>query len=208
MADIQEPKSAMRKSPKPLASLFPYLKRYRGLVAAAIFALVLSSAMTLALPLAVRRIVDHGFAGADGAMINNYFAMLLAIAVVLALASAMRYYYVMTIGERVVADLRRDVFAHLTSLSQAFFDINHSGELASRLTLDSGPLRDFAAAHGGFANVASSLSGLITQQAAMLAFLDDFWLMMIITFASLPIVFLLRKPPKMEKPDPAHMMSE
>ncbi|KIQ03237.1 ABC transporter [Agrobacterium tumefaciens] len=141
MADIQEPKSAMRKSPKPLASLFPYLKRYRGLVAAAIFALVLSSAMTLALPLAVRRIVDHGFAGADGAMINNYFAMLLAIAVVLALASAMRYYYVMTIGERVVADLRRDVFAHLTSLSQAFFDINHSGELASRLTADTVQIR-------------------------------------------------------------------
>ncbi|MBD8686509.1 MULTISPECIES: ABC transporter transmembrane domain-containing protein [unclassified Rhizobium] len=141
MADIQEPKSAMRKSPKPLASLFPYLKRYRGLVAAAIFALVLSSAMTLALPLAVRRIVDHGFAGADGAMINNYFAMLLAIAVVLALASAMRYYYVMTIGERVVADLRRDVFAHLTSLSQAFFDVNHSGELASRLTADTVQIR-------------------------------------------------------------------
>nr|WP_279290430.1 ABC transporter transmembrane domain-containing protein [Rhizobium skierniewicense] len=131
----------MRKSPKPLASLFPYLKRYRGLVAAAIFALVLSSAMTLALPLAVRRIVDHGFAGADGAMINNYFAMLLAIAVVLALASAMRYYYVMTIGERVVADLRRDVFAHLTSLSQAFFDVNHSGELASRLTADTVQIR-------------------------------------------------------------------
>lgn len=141
MADIQEPKSAMRKSPKPLASLFPYLKRYRGLVAAAIFALILSSAMTLALPLAVRRIVDHGFAGADGAMINNYFAMLLAIAVVLALASAMRYYYVMTIGERVVADLRRDVFAHLTSLSQAFFDVNHSGELASRLTADTVQIR-------------------------------------------------------------------
>lgn len=141
MADIQEQKSAMRKSPKPLASLFPYLKRYRGLAAAAILALILSSAMTLALPLAVRRIVDHGFAGADGAMINNYFAMLLAIAVVLALASAMRYYYVMTIGERVVADLRRDVFAHLTSLSQAFFDINHSGELASRLTADTVQIR-------------------------------------------------------------------
>nr|WP_210290090.1 ABC transporter transmembrane domain-containing protein [Rhizobium skierniewicense] len=124
-----------------MASLLPYLKRYRGLVAAAVFALVLSSATTLALPLAVRRIIDHGFEGADGAMINSYFAVLLAIAVVLALASAMRYYYVMSIGERVVADLRRDVFAHLTSLSQAFFDVNHSGELASRLTADTVQIR-------------------------------------------------------------------
>ncbi|KQO76009.1 ABC transporter transmembrane domain-containing protein [Rhizobium sp. Leaf262] len=151
MADIQDQKPARRKSPKPLASLFPYLKRYRGLVAAALFALVLSSATTLALPLAVRRIIDHGFEGADGAMINNYFAMLMAIAVVLALASAMRYYFVMTIGERVVTDLRRDVFAHLTSLSQAFFDTSHSGELTSRLTADTVQIRS---AFGSSASVA------------------------------------------------------
>ncbi len=151
MAIIQDEKPAGRKTPKPLASLFPYLKRYRGLVAAALFALVLSSATTLALPLAVRRIIDHGFEGADGAMINNYFAVLMAIAVVLALASAMRYYFVMTIGERVVTDLRRDVFAHLTSLSQAFFDTNHSGELASRLTADTVQIRS---AFGSSASVA------------------------------------------------------
>lgn len=151
MADIQDPKAAERRTPKPLASLFPYLKRYRGLVAAALFALVLSSATTLALPLAVRRIIDHGFEGADGAMINNYFAVLMAIAVVLALASAMRYYFVMTVGERVVTDLRRDVFAHLTSLSQAFFDSNHSGELTSRLTADTVQIRS---AFGSSASVA------------------------------------------------------
>ncbi|WHA41710.1 ABC transporter transmembrane domain-containing protein [Agrobacterium larrymoorei] len=151
MAEFQEQKSAGRKTLKPLKSLFPYLKRYRGLVAAALSALILSSATTLALPLAVRRIVDHGFEASDGAMINSYFAMLLAIAVVLALASAMRYYYVMTIGERVVADVRRDVFAHLTSLSQAFFDTNHSGELTSRLTADTVQIRS---AFGSSASVA------------------------------------------------------
>lgn len=149
--DMQEQKTARRKSPKPLASLFPYLNRYRGLVAAALFALILSSATTLALPLAVRRIIDHGFEVADGDMINSYFAVLLAIAVVLALASAMRYYFVMTIGERVVADLRHDVFAHLTSLSQAFFDVNHSGELTSRLTADTVQIRS---AFGSSASVA------------------------------------------------------
>ena len=107
-----------------------------------------------------------------------------------------------------VRNVGQGIGISLVTTVLAQMQVVNYGELASRLTLDSGPLRDFAAAHGGFANVTSSLSGMITQQAAMLAFLDDFWLMMIITFASLPIVFLLRKPPKMEKPDPAHMVSE
>lgn len=136
MEATQEPKSARRKGLKPLASLLPYMKRYRGMVAAALFALVLSALTTLALPLAVRRIMDHGFEHTDGSMINSYFGMLFGLAIVLALASAMRYYYVTAIGERVVADVRKDVFNHLTTLSPAFFDINHSGELTSRLTAD------------------------------------------------------------------------
>ncbi|WP_313618580.1 ABC transporter transmembrane domain-containing protein [Agrobacterium sp.] len=136
MEATQEQKSARRKGLKPLASLLPYMKRYRGMVAAALFALVLSALTTLALPLAVRRIMDHGFENADGAMINNYFGMLFGLAIVLAIASALRYYYVSAIGERVVADVRKDVFNHLTTLSPAFFDVNHSGELTSRLTAD------------------------------------------------------------------------
>jgi ATP-binding cassette subfamily B protein len=136
VADIQDNKSARRGNLKPLANLLPYLGKYRGMVAAALFFLLLAAATTLALPLAVRRIMDHGFNDADIGLVNNYFGMLLAIAVLLAVASAMRYYYVMIIGERVVADLRRDVFAHLLTLSPAFFDVNHSGELTSRLTAD------------------------------------------------------------------------
>ncbi|WP_093004265.1 ABC transporter transmembrane domain-containing protein [Rhizobium sp. NFR07] len=121
---------------KPLARLIPYLSRYRGLVAAALFFLVLAAATTLALPLALRRMIDHGFASTDGHFINSYFGMLLVLAILLATASAMRYYYVITIGERVVADLRREVFAHVTRLSASFFDVNQSGEIVSRLTAD------------------------------------------------------------------------
>ncbi len=128
---------------------------------------MLSSATTLALPLAVRRIIDHGFEATDGAMINNYFAMLLAIAIILALASAMRYYYVMIIGERVVTDLRRDVFAHLTSLSQAFFDTNHSGELTSRLTADTVQIRS---AFGSSASVALRNTLLCLGAVAMMVY--------------------------------------
>ncbi|KAB1087897.1 ATP-binding cassette domain-containing protein [Neorhizobium galegae] len=135
MADARE-NQPRGKALRPLARLIPYLARYRSMVAAAIVFLALAAATTLALPLAVRRMVDHGFASSDGHFINNYFGMLLALAALLAVASAMRYYYVITIGERVVADLRREVFSHVTSLSPSFFDVNQSGEIVSRLTAD------------------------------------------------------------------------
>src|SRR5204863_1308545 len=86
--------------------------------------------------IAVRRMVDFGFSPEGIAMINSYFSVMVAMVGVLAAASAARYYLVMTIGERIVADLRRDVFAHLISLSPAFFDSSRSGELVSRLTAD------------------------------------------------------------------------
>lgn len=136
MAYAEDKNPPRGKAIGPLTRLIPYLSRYRGLVVGAVFALVLSAATTLALPLAVRRMVDHGFAAADGAFINNYFGMLFGLAVLLAIASALRYYFVITVGERVVADLRRDVFARITTLSPAFFDVNQSGEIVSRLTAD------------------------------------------------------------------------
>jgi ATP-binding cassette subfamily B protein len=135
MAESREEQKKNR-SLKPLSRLLPYLSRYRGMVAGATFFLVLAACTTLALPLAVRRMVDHGFASSDGHFINNYFVMLFVLAVLLAIASGMRYYYVITIGERVVADLRREVFSHVTRLSASFFDVNQSGEIVSRLTAD------------------------------------------------------------------------
>ena len=135
VADAEDTKPK-GKAIRPLTRLVPYLSHYRGLVAGALFSLALSAVTTLALPLAVRRMIDHGFAAADGTFINNYFGMLFGLAVLLSLASAMRYYFVITVGERVVADLRRDVFARVTTLSPAFFDVNQSGEIVSRLTAD------------------------------------------------------------------------
>ncbi len=127
---------ARRRSLKPLSRLFPYIGRYRKLVAGAIFSLILAAVTTLALPLAVRRMIDHGFSIANSGFIANYFAMLVVMAALLALASAGRYYFVITLGERVVSDIRRDVFSHVTTLSAAFFDTAHSGEIVSRLAAD------------------------------------------------------------------------
>ncbi|MDO8978557.1 MAG: ABC transporter ATP-binding protein/permease [Afipia sp.] len=121
---------------RPLMALVPYVARYRGQALGALVALIVASAATLAVPLAVRRMIDFGFSPEGIALINSYFAVMIAVVAVLACASAARYYLVITLGERIVADLRRDVFKHLTSLSPSFFDTAHSGELVSRLTAD------------------------------------------------------------------------
>ncbi len=84
-------------------------------------------------------------------------------------------------------------------------------ELGARITMDAGPVRDFAAAHGGFDNVVNALNGLITQQSAMIAFLDDFKLMMFVTLLSAPIILLLRRPKKqapVSAEQRAHAMAE
>jgi ATP-binding cassette subfamily B protein len=121
---------------RPLLALAPYIARYRGRAVLAFISLTVAAITTLVVPIAVRRMIDFGFSPEGIAMINSYFSVMIAIVAVLAAASASRYYLVMTIGERIVADIRRDVFAHLVSLSPAFFDSARSGELVSRLTAD------------------------------------------------------------------------
>lgn len=126
---------------RPLLALAPYVVRYRGRAILALIALTVAAITTLVVPVAVRRIIDFGFSPEGIALINSYFGVMIAVVAVLAGASASRYYLVMTIGERIVADLRRDVFAHLMSLSPAFFDSSRSGELISRLTADTTQLK-------------------------------------------------------------------
>src|SRR6478735_7757130 len=118
---------------KPLALLFPYVRRYRGRAIAAVCALLTAALATLAVPIAVRRMIDFGFSNESLNLIDSYFAVMIAVASVLALASAMRYYLVTTLGERIVADVRSEVFGHLTALSVPFFDQAKTGELVSRL---------------------------------------------------------------------------
>jgi len=131
-SDANRPKATLGA----LRPLIPFGLRYKGRIAAALAALLVASAATLVVPIAVRRVVDHGFSEGGGELINAYFGVLTLVVAVLALASALRYYFVITLGERVVADLRAAVFGHLTSLDPAFFDATKSGEIVSRLTAD------------------------------------------------------------------------
>jgi ATP-binding cassette subfamily B protein len=134
--ETQEQGARGRARLRPLLALSPYVARYRGRAVLALIALTIAALTTLLVPVAVRRMIDFGFTPQGIALINSYFSVMIAVVAVLAGASASRYYLVMTIGERIVADIRRDVFAHLVSLSPSFFDSARSGELISRLTAD------------------------------------------------------------------------
>ena len=128
--------AARSRSIKPLLGLVPFVMRYRARVVAALIALVVAAVATLAVPIAVRRMIDNGFDAHRAGLIDQYFGIMILVVAVLAGASAMRYYLVTSIGERVVADLRDAVFDRITVLSAAFFDTAKSGELVSRLTAD------------------------------------------------------------------------
>ena len=150
-AQLEQSPAAGSARLRPLLALAPYVARYRGRAFVALIALTVAAVTTLVVPIAVRRVVDFGLTPEGIAMINSYFGVMVALVAVLAGASAARFYLVMTIGERIVADLRRDVFAHLVSLSPSFFDSARSGELVSRLTADGGQIKS---AVGASASVA------------------------------------------------------
>ncbi|MEJ2513749.1 MAG: ABC transporter transmembrane domain-containing protein [Gammaproteobacteria bacterium] len=127
---------ATTRNLRPLRNLAPFLAPYRGMLAAALAALLLAAAATLSLPVAVRFMIDEGFSAESAANVDRYFVALLGVAAVLALATALRYYLVTWLGERIVADIRQKVFSQMVRLSPAFYETTRTGEVLSRLTTD------------------------------------------------------------------------
>ena len=127
-----------------LRALLPFLMRYRGRVLAAGVALLVAAAATLAIPVAFRQMIDIGFAArtlaqeaASGSgQVNYYFLALFGVAVVLALGTALRFYFVSWLGERVTADLRAAVYDRVLRQDPLFFETLRAGEVLSRLTDD------------------------------------------------------------------------
>jgi ATP-binding cassette subfamily B protein len=159
------PEPTERRKLRPLLSLMPYLARYRWRAIAALVVLVIAAITTLVVPIAVRRMIDFGFAQEGASLIDSYFAVLIGIVAVLALSSAARFYLVTTLGERIVADLREGVFGHLISLSPAYFDAAKTGELISRLTADTTQIK---AAVGASISVALRNVVLFVGASAMM----------------------------------------
>ena len=136
---------AIEAKPKlgSLRALWPFVYRHSTLFFAWLVALTVASAATLSLPVAFRHMIDSGFS--SGSNVDRAFLFLFLVAVVLALASAARFYFVSLLGERVVADLRQQLYGHLIGLDAEFHDRTRSGELISRLSADSELLRTVVA---------------------------------------------------------------
>jgi ATP-binding cassette subfamily B protein len=129
-------KRSRRKDLKPLGHILPFVVAHKANAFAALFFLLLSTASTLGLTVALRSVVDHGFVTGSSQALNRYFLIMVAVALALAAASALRYFFVTKLGEMVVADLRKAVYAHTLTLDQSYFLNTRIGEVLSRLTTD------------------------------------------------------------------------
>jgi ATP-binding cassette subfamily B protein len=129
----ERPKS---KSLKPLRALLPFLAPYNGRMAIALVALLIAAGAMLALPVALKNVIDEGFSAANAAAIDRYFVLLLIAAGVFAAFASLRFYLVGWIGERVVADIRSAVYKRVIRMDPAFFEVTKTGEVLSRLTTD------------------------------------------------------------------------
>jgi ATP-binding cassette subfamily B protein len=131
---------AAGKTPKSLSGLAPFLRPYRGRIALAVAFLVMAAASTLLLPVALKSLIDQGFIAADPGervmALRQHFMALFAVGAALGLFSALRFYMVTWLGERITADLRDAVYAHVVRQSPEFFETTQTGEVLSRLTTD------------------------------------------------------------------------
>ncbi len=121
---------------RPLRHLVGYLKPYPWLLVLTVLALLSAAAATLVLPIAARQILEIGFTEENRTLIGRHFQMLLGVIAVLAVASAGRFYFVARIGERVVADIRKQIHGHVLGMNPTFFEVTRTGEILSRLTTD------------------------------------------------------------------------
>lgn len=175
-----------RKAPlSALVGLLPFVRPHRGRILAALGALVLASAATLAVPVAIRSMVDVGFKDAA----TSHFLLMLGIVAVLAVASGLRHYLVMSLGERIVADTRSAIFARIMSLDGAFFDKARAGDIVSRLTADTTQIKS---TFGASASIALR-NALLFLGAATMMVITSPWLSGLVLGAIpaivLPLVF-------------------
>ena len=147
-----------------LRGLLPFLRPHRRLLVSWLAALAVSSSATLFFPYAFRQMIDQGFA--RGNSVDRWFVLLFVVAVILALATAARFYFVSLLGERVIADLRQKLYGHLLSLDQSFFERTRSGELLSRLSADAELLRSVV---GSSMSIALRSGITVIGSAVMLA---------------------------------------
>ena len=147
----------------PLRGLFPFLKPYRQTLVFAALALLLAAAAQLSLPVALRYLVDEGLLGQTSAAVDAYFLAMFLVATAFGLFSALRFYLVTWLGERVVADLRNAVYRHVVRLDPAFFEVTKTGEVLSRLTTDTTLIQSISGT-----GLSIALRSLVTLSGALI----------------------------------------
>ncbi len=176
-----------------LRSLAPFLGPYKKVIFGALVSLTAAAGATLTVPLALRRIIDFGFSGNGGGFIDQYFAALFGVVVVLAFATFGRFYLVTWLGERLAADVRMALFNRIVELSPSFFDTTKTGEITSRLTNDVTMIQTALGATTSVAlrNVLLMVGGTIAMvwTSPLLSGLA----LIVVPFVIVPIIFLGRK---------------
>ncbi|MGY6549877.1 MAG: ABC transporter transmembrane domain-containing protein [Roseinatronobacter sp.] len=153
---------AKSRNMNALKGLWPFVRPYRALLILAILALLITAAITLTLPLAVRRVVD-GFEAREIVLLNQYFTGAFGLAALLAIGTGLRYYFVTRLGERIVADIRKALFARVIDRSPAFYERIMTGEVLSRLTTDTTLIQSVVGSSVSIAlrNALTLLGGLV-----------------------------------------------
>jgi ATP-binding cassette, subfamily B, bacterial len=175
---LNRPKS---RSLKPLRALAPFLRPYRAAIAAALGALLIASAAMLALPVALKDLIDRGMAAGDADTINRYFVLFLLAAFVFGIFAALRFYVVTWLGERVVADIRAAVYRRVIRMDPTFFEVTRTGEVLSRLTTDTTLVQSIAGV--GLSITLRSTINLVGALA-----------MLLVTSAKLTVLMLVMMP--------------
>lgn len=173
------------KSLKPLRALLPFLRPYRGVMAAALGALLIAAAAMLALPVALKDLIDRGMAAGDASTINQYFVVFLLAAFVFGVFAALRFYIVTWLGERVVADIRDAVYRRIIRMDPTFFEVTRTGEVLSRLTTDTTLVQSIAGV-----GLSITLRSIINLVGALTMLLITSPKLTAIMLLMMPIVFV------------------
>jgi ATP-binding cassette, subfamily B, bacterial len=188
--DIDRPKG---KSLAELKPIFAFIRPYKKQVFLALAFLVIAAGTTLALGRGIQYLVDNGFSSGNSALLTQALGALAVVIVISAISTALRFYYVSWIGERVNADIRDAVFSHVLDLSPGFFETTRTGEVLSRITADTTVLESMIGSSVSIAlrNIVIMIGGLILLAVTSLKLTG--MILLVVPLVIGPIVFFGRR---------------
>jgi ATP-binding cassette subfamily B protein len=178
---------------KPLKAIIPFIRPYSGTLTVAVIVLLAASAATGSLPLAARYLIDNGLASGDSEQIDFYFKLVVGVILAISGLSAARLYLITWLGERVVADIRDKVYAHVIRQDPTFFEITQTGEVLSRLTTDTTLVQSISGV--GISIALRSSVMLVISVAGILYTSPSLTLMILILVPAVvgPVIWIARK---------------